>query len=54
VHDEKIIAVQAGFTTPAGAEVIDLSDATVMPGFIDCHVPSRRSFPVARTRPRIC
>src|SRR3984957_8978009 len=38
VHDDKIVAVQAGFTTPGGAEVIDLSDATVMPGFIDCHV----------------
>jgi imidazolonepropionase-like amidohydrolase len=38
VHDDKIAAVQAGFTAPAGAEVIDLSDATVMPGFIDCHV----------------
>jgi imidazolonepropionase-like amidohydrolase len=38
VHDDRIIAVQAGFTAPAGAEVIDLSDATVMPGFIDCHV----------------
>jgi imidazolonepropionase-like amidohydrolase len=38
VHDDRIIAVEAGFTAPAGAEVIDLADATVMPGFIDCHV----------------
>jgi imidazolonepropionase-like amidohydrolase len=38
VHDERIVAVQAGFAAPDGAEVIDLSDATVMPGFIDCHV----------------
>jgi imidazolonepropionase-like amidohydrolase len=38
VHDDKIVAVQAGFAAPDGAEVIDLSDATVMPGFIDCHV----------------
>jgi len=38
VHDDKIVAVQTGFTAPAGAEVIDLADATVMPGFIDCHV----------------
>jgi imidazolonepropionase-like amidohydrolase len=38
VHDDKIVAVQAGFAAPAGAEVIDLADATVMPGFIDCHV----------------
>lgn len=38
VHDERIAAVQDGFTSPAGAEVIDLSRETVMPGFIDCHV----------------
>jgi imidazolonepropionase-like amidohydrolase len=38
VHDDRIVAVHAGFTAPAGAEVIDLADATVMPGFIDCHV----------------
>jgi len=38
VHDEKIVALQAGFTAPAGAEVIDLANDTVMPGFIDCHV----------------
>jgi imidazolonepropionase-like amidohydrolase len=38
VHDDRIAAVQAGFASPAGAEVIDLSRATVMPGFIDCHV----------------
>jgi imidazolonepropionase-like amidohydrolase len=38
VHDDRITAVQAGFTAPAGAQIIDLSDATVMPGFIDCHV----------------
>ena len=24
--------------TPAGAEIVDLANATVMPGFIDCHV----------------
>lgn len=38
VHDDRIVAVQAGFAAPDGAQVIDLSDATVMPGFIDCHV----------------
>lgn len=38
VRDDKILSVESGFTSPAGAEVIDLSTATVMPGFIDCHV----------------
>ena len=38
IHDERITAVEAGFKTPAGAEVIDLSTQTVLPGFIDCHV----------------
>jgi imidazolonepropionase-like amidohydrolase len=37
-HDDKILAVEAGFAAPEGVEIIDLSDATVMPGFIDCHV----------------
>ena len=38
IHDDRIVAVEPGFTAPAGAEVIDLSTATVLPGFIDCHV----------------
>src|SRR3569623_2887655 len=38
VHDDRITGVQDGFASPAGAEVIDLSRQTVMPGFIDCHV----------------
>ncbi|CAN5224253.1 amidohydrolase family protein [soil metagenome] len=38
IHDDRIAGVQPGFQTPAGAEVIDLSNATVLPGFIDAHV----------------
>jgi imidazolonepropionase-like amidohydrolase len=38
VRDDKIVSIEQGFTTPAGAEVIDLSNQTVLPGFIDCHV----------------
>jgi imidazolonepropionase-like amidohydrolase len=38
VHDDRIVGVQSGFVSTAGAEVIDLSRATVLPGFIDCHV----------------
>jgi imidazolonepropionase-like amidohydrolase len=37
IKDERIVSVQNGFVTPAGAEVIDLSSATVLPGFIEAH-----------------
>ena len=37
IHDDRITGVQSGFVTPAGAEVIDLSTKTVLPGFIDTH-----------------
>ena len=37
IHDDRITGMQDGFVTPAGAEVIDLSAATVLPGLIDCH-----------------
>lgn len=33
-----IEGVQSGFVTPDGADIIDLSDDFVMPGFIDAHV----------------
>jgi imidazolonepropionase-like amidohydrolase len=38
ISNDRITAVVPGFSTPAGAQVIDLSRETVMPGFIDCHV----------------
>ncbi|HEY2658922.1 MAG TPA: amidohydrolase family protein [Caulobacteraceae bacterium] len=38
IHDDRITGVQAGFVSPADAEIVDLSNDTVMPGFIDCHV----------------
>ncbi|HTT99468.1 MAG TPA: amidohydrolase family protein [Rhizomicrobium sp.] len=37
IHDDRITGVENGFVSPAGAEVIDLSNATVLPGLIDCH-----------------
>ena len=50
IHDDRISAVEPGFLTPAGAEVIDLSQATVMPGFIDCHVHVSTKLPNAMNR----
>jgi imidazolonepropionase-like amidohydrolase len=37
IEGDEIISVSAGSNPPAGAEVIDLSKATVLPGFIDTH-----------------
>ncbi|HZC83081.1 MAG TPA: amidohydrolase family protein [Rubrobacter sp.] len=54
VQDGKIAEVAEEASHPPNAEVVDLSDRTVMPGFIDTHVhltwtpptlPSRRSTP---------
>jgi imidazolonepropionase-like amidohydrolase len=37
VEGSKIKAVGAGAAIPSGAKVIDLGDATILPGFIDSH-----------------
>ena len=37
VADGKIVAVGSKAALPSGAEVIDLGDATLLPGFIDAH-----------------
>ena len=38
VEGDRIVAVVPGYVTEAGFEVVDLRDATVMPGFMDMHV----------------
>lgn len=38
VQGDKIQAVGGGAPLPANAQVIDLGDATILPGFIDAHV----------------
>jgi imidazolonepropionase-like amidohydrolase len=37
IHDDRITSVEPGYVTPAGAEVIDLTKSTVLPGLIDAH-----------------
>src|SRR5208337_2646502 len=37
IEGDKIVSVTPGGTAPAGVEVIDLSRATVLPGFVDAH-----------------
>ena len=37
VEGERVTAAGARLSVPAGVEVIDLGDATILPGLIDCH-----------------
>jgi imidazolonepropionase-like amidohydrolase len=37
IEGDKVLSVAAGGIAPAGVELIDLSKATVLPGFIDTH-----------------
>ena len=37
IEGDKITSVTAGGSAPAGVETLDLSKATVMPGFVDVH-----------------
>ena len=37
IEGDRITAVGPGLAIPAGFEVIDLGDATLLPGLIDCH-----------------
>ncbi|MFT6460921.1 MAG: imidazolonepropionase-like amidohydrolase [Maricaulis maris] len=38
IRGERVEGIEAGYVTPDGATIIDLSDDYVMPGFIDSHV----------------
>jgi imidazolonepropionase-like amidohydrolase len=38
VQDGRIVSIEKEGHIPAGAEVVDLSDRTVLPGFVDAHV----------------
>jgi imidazolonepropionase-like amidohydrolase len=38
VRDGRIVSIEKEGHMPAGAEVVDLSDRTVLPGFVDAHV----------------
>ena len=38
IRDGRVEAIEAGFVTPEGATIVDLSDQFVLPGLIDSHV----------------
>lgn len=37
IEDDKVVAVGANLSTPAGAQILDLGNLTLLPGLIDCH-----------------
>src|ERR1700739_2705200 len=37
IEGNKIVSVTPGGSSPAGVELIDLSNATILPGFVDAH-----------------
>jgi len=37
IQGDKVVQVGSGILIPSGAQVIDLKDATLLPGLIDCH-----------------
>jgi imidazolonepropionase-like amidohydrolase len=37
IAGDRVVRVESGFATPPGATVVDLKNATVLPGFIDSH-----------------
>ena len=38
VDEGTIVAVESGVTTPAGIDVVDLGEATLLPGLVDAHI----------------
>ena len=38
IENDRILSVRDGFVEADGAQLVDLSEMTVLPGLIDCHV----------------
>lgn len=38
IKDDRIAGVEPGYTTPAGAEIVDLRTSTILPGLVEAHV----------------